>query len=178
MDKDLLYQIALTLVPNVGAVHARTLIERFGDAFSVFKTKKSLLEKTEGIGSIRANHVKAFQNFQRAEEEIVFLEKYKIQPLFITNKNYPQRFLNCYDPPTLLYYCGTADLNSSKMLAVVGTRMNTDYGRQLTEQLVKDLAPSGVVIISGLAFGIDAIAHKTALHYNIPTIGVVGPWLR
>lgn len=174
MPSSLLYRIALTLIPNIGAVHARTLIEQFGDADAIFKTKKSLLEKTEGIGEIRARSIKAFTNFKRAEEEIRFIEKYKINPLFLTDDNYPKRFLNCYDPPALFYFRGNTDLNSSKLIAIVGTRINTDYGKQVTEQLVKDLQLPGVVIVSGLAFGIDAIAHRAALKYNLPTIGVVG----
>lgn len=174
MASELLYRIALTLVPHIGAVHARTLVDHYGEAGAIFKAKKSLLEKIEGIGEVRAKCIKDFQNFKRAEEEIRFIEKYRIIPLFLTDEKYPKRFLNCYDPPTLFYYRGTADLNSSKIIAIVGTRMNTEYGKQVTEQLINGLALPDAVIISGLAFGIDAIAHKTALKYNIPTIGVVG----
>lgn len=174
MLNELLCRIALTMVPNVGAVHARTLIDQYGDACAVFKSKKSLLEKTEGIGYVRAKSIKSFNDFNRAEEEIAFTQKYKIEPLFLTDEKYPRRFLNCYDPPTIVYYKGSANLNSSKMLAIVGTRINTDYGKQVTEQLVKDLSALDVVIVSGLAFGIDAIAHKTALQYGMATVGVVG----
>ena len=162
------------MVPNIGAVHAKTLIEQVGDPKTIFNAKKSSLEKIEGIGGIRANNIKSFNNFRRAEQEITFIEKFRITPLFITDSAYPQRFLQCYDPPTMFYYKGTADLNSRKMLAIVGTRSNTDYGKQVTEQLIKDLNLPELVIVSGLAFGIDAIAHKTSLKYNIPTIGVVG----
>jgi DNA processing protein len=174
MSAELLYRIALTFVPNIGAVHARTLIDQYGDASIVFKTKRSLLEKTDGIGYIRAKNIKDFNDFKRAEEEIAFIQKYKIDPLFLTDEKYPKRFLNCYDPPTLLYYRGTADLNALKVLAIVGTRINSDYGKHVTEQLVKDLATQDIVIVSGLAFGIDAIAHKTALRCNLQTVGVVG----
>ena len=174
MLTELHYQIALTFVPNVGAVQARILIEQYGDASSIFKAKKTLLERTEGIGTIRANSIKSFNDFKRVEEEVAFIQKYKIEPLFLTHENYPKRFLHCYDPPTLLYYRGTANLNASKVLAVVGTRINTEYGRQVTEQLVKDLSTLDIVIVSGLAFGIDAIAHKACLKYEVPTVGVVG----
>lgn len=174
MGNELLYQIALTLVPNIGAVHAKTLIELYGNVASIFTAKKTVLEKIEGIGEIRAKSIKSFRDFNRAEEEIRFIKKYKIEPLFLTDPKYPKRFLNCYDPPTLFYYRGTADLNSSKMLAIVGTRLNTEYGKRITEQLIQEIALPDMVIVSGLAFGIDAIAHKTALKYDIPTIGVVG----
>src|SRR6476469_1595334 len=160
MTSDLLYRIALTLVPNVGCVQAKVLIDTYGNAESVFKARKKELSALENIGLVRAENIK-------------FIEKYKIQPLFITDKNYPRRLLNCYDPPTLLYYRGNADLNISKIISVIGTRNNTDYGKQVTEKLVSDLKEENVVIVSGLAFGIDAIAHKTAIQNNLQTIGVL-----
>jgi DNA processing protein len=133
-----------------------------------------MLEKIEGIGSVRAHSIKKFNDFKPAEEEIRFIEKYKIKPLFLTDKEYPQRLLNCYDSPTLVFYRGSADLNCSRVLAIVGTRSHTDYGKSFTEKLVRDLSEQGVLIISGLAYGIDAIAHKAALKNSIPTVGVVG----
>jgi DNA processing protein len=174
MHSDLIYQLALTLVPNVGYVHAKILALHFGSAENVFKANRTLLEKMEGIGSIRASSIKTFKDFRKAENEIEFIEKYKIKPLFLTDKQYPQRLLNCYDPPTLIFYKGNADLNSSKIIGIVGTRDNTDYGKQFTEKFIKDLASTGAIIISGLAFGIDAIAHKAALKNKLETIGVLG----
>ena len=149
------------------------LIEKFGDAQAIFKAPQALLEKTEGIGTIRAKKIKAFAAFPEAEKEIQFIEKYKIQPLFITDKNYPQRLLNCYDPPTLLFYRGEADLNCAKIVALIGTRNHTDYGKQLTESLVRELATQKILIVSGLAFGIDSIAHKASLKNSLPTVGVL-----
>ncbi|MEI9942808.1 MAG: DNA-processing protein DprA [Chitinophagaceae bacterium] len=173
MTNELLHQIALTLIPGIGAVQAKILIEHFGDATSVINAKEMHLIKMEGIGEVRAKAIKSFNNFKEAEEEIHFIEKYKIKPLFLTDKNYPQRLLNCYDSPTLLYYKGEADLNASKIIAIVGTRKNTAYGKQMTEKLIKELAEQNVLIISGLAFGIDAIAHKNAVKNNLPTVGVL-----
>lgn len=174
MNSELIYQLVLTLVPNIGDVQAKILINHFGDASSIFKAKKSSLEKIEGIGKVRANSIKKFDDFSLAEQELKFIEKYNIQTLFLTDNHYPKRLLNCYDSPTLLFYKGTANLNASKMIAVVGTRSNTDYGKQFTEKLIKDLAEHDIVIISGLAFGIDAIAHRAALKNHLKTIGVVG----
>ena len=174
MDSELLYRIALTMVPNIGAVHARMLLDHYGSAYAIFQAKRHVLGKMEGIGQVRANNIAAFDNFKKAEEEIRFIEKYRIIPLFISDAGYPKRFLNCYDPPVLFYYRGSADLNSTKMLAIVGTRTNTEYGKQVTEQLISELALPDLVIVSGLAFGIDVIAHKAALKNNLPTIGVVG----
>ena len=174
MNNELLHQLALTLVPNIGDVQAKILIQHFGEVSAIFKAKTSALEKIEGIGSVRAKSIKEFDDFHIAEKEQEFIEKYKIKTFFLTDKDYPKRLLNCYDSPTLLFYKGTADLNASKIVAIVGTRTNTEYGKQFTEKLVKDLSELNITIISGLAFGIDAMAHKAALKHGLPTVGVVG----
>ena len=173
MNQDLLYQLALTEVPNIGWVHAKILAQQFGSAEKIFKAKVSILEKIEGIGEVRARSVKAFADFSKAEEEIKFIEKYKIRSLFLTDKEYPQRLLNCYDSPTLLFYKGNADLNASKVIAIIGTRNNSEYGKQQTEKLIKDLASQNVLIVSGMAFGIDAIAHKACVKNDLSTVGVL-----
>lgn len=170
---ELLYQVALTLVPNIGPVQAKILTEHFGNAENIFNASKKELENIEGIGEVRAKSIKKFDNFSSAEKEIEFVEKYKIQTLFLTSENYPKRLLNCYDSPTLLYYRGNADVNASKIISIIGTRNNTDYGKVLTEQLISELQSFQVLIVSGLAYGIDAIAHKAAVQNDLPTIGVL-----
>lgn len=173
MPNDLLYQIALTLIPNIGSVQAKNLMEYFGDAESIFKASQKKLEAIENIGAIRASSIKAFNDFETADKEIEFITKYKIQPLFFTDQHYPQRLLKCFDAPVLLYYRGNADLNNARVISVIGTRNNTDYGKHFTEKLVSELNDQQVLIVSGLAFGIDATAHKAALQNNLPTIGVM-----
>ena len=173
MNSDLIYQISLSLIPNIGDVHAKALVNFFGDAASIFKANKKDLEAIEGIGSVRAKSVKAFDDFKTAEAEIAFIQKYNITPLFITDKDYPRRLLNCYDSPSMLYYKGNADLNASKIIAIVGTRNNNDYGKSVCEKIISDLVDQDILIVSGLAFGIDSIAHKAALKTNLKTIGVL-----
>ena len=173
MQKELLYQIALTLIPNIGDVNAKALVNHFGSAEAIFNASKKVLDEIEGIGSIRAASIRNFKDFRRAEDEIAFIEKYKITPLFLTDKNYPQRLLNCYDSPPMLFYKGSADLNAGKMIAIVGTRSHDDYGKKICEKLIEELVNEDVIVVSGLAFGIDSIAHKVSLKNNIPTIGVL-----
>ena len=173
MHNDLLYQITLTLIPNIGDVHAKALVNHFGNAEDIFKAKKKELEEIEGIGSVRARSIKEFKDFKNAEEEIAFIEKYKITTLFITDKNYPQRLLNCYDSPAMLYYRGNADLNQPKIIAIVGTRNNNEYGKAVCEKLVEDLAGENILIVSGLAFGIDSIAHRSALKNDLKTVAIL-----
>jgi DNA processing protein len=173
MTNDLLYQIALTLIPNIGDVRAKALLETFGDAENIFKAPKKQLENIDGIGTIAANSIKQFADFKICEDEIKFIEKSKITPLFITEENYPQRLLNCYDSPTILYYKGNADLNAAKIVSIVGTRSNSDYGKNICEKMLEDIAAQNILIVSGLAFGIDTIAHKASLKNNLKTVGVM-----
>lgn len=173
MNNDLLYQVAITLVPNIGDVHARSLINLYGNAAAIFKARKKELENMEGIGTIRAKCIKEFTDFSLAEKELKFIEKYKITPLFISGSGYPKRLLNCYDCPVLLYFRGNADLNSSRIISIVGTRNNSDYGRTVTEKIIEELSALNILVISGLAFGIDTIAHRSALKNNLNTIGVL-----
>ncbi|MDZ4665144.1 MAG: DNA-processing protein DprA [Bacteroidota bacterium] len=173
-QKELLYQIGLTLLPNVGDVNAKSLVSYCGSASQVFKTKEKLLQKIPGIGQVNAKRIVSNKNVLiRAEEELKFIEKYKVKPLFFTEEDYPQRLKFCNDSPVLLYYKGNANLNTEKIVAVVGTRKPDEYGIDLTNKLLADLAGSGVLVVSGLAYGIDVHAHKYAMDNGLQTVGVV-----
>jgi len=173
LPQDLLYLISLTQVPQVGSIHARTLLQHFGSAEQIFKSSIHALEKIEGIGKIRARSIKSFRDFALAENEITFLLRYGIRALSLQDADYPQRLLTVYDAPVLLYYKGNADLNNARTISIVGTRRNSEYGKQITEKIIQELAPYDVMIVSGLAFGIDAIAHKTALKQGLSTVAVL-----
>ncbi len=170
---DLLYQIALTRVPQIGDVHAKILVQTLQTASAVFRTSKRQLEKIEGIGTVRAAAIKSFSDFKKSEAEIAFIEKYQIKPIFFNSPDYPQRLLNCYDSPAMLYYRGNTSLSAEKIISIVGTRNNSEYGKQCCEQLVEDLKDHSILIVSGLAFGIDAIAHKASLRFGLPTVAVL-----
>lgn len=173
MSDDLLYQIALSQVPTIGDVHARILITHFGNAQRVFAASKRSLEKLEGLGSVRTNAIKSYTQFADCEHELRFIEKYYITPVFLTDKDYPRRLLNCYDAPPLLYFKGNADLNASKIVSIVGTRNSSEYGKFVCDSLIEGLTQQSVIVVSGLAFGIDTIAHKAALKNGLSTVGVL-----
>jgi DNA processing protein len=173
MDSELISRLAIPFIPNIGPVQARLLIDHFRSASAIFSASETELLQIEGIGKVRARSIKSFNRFDKAKEELQFLRKFNIRPLFITDKAFPQRLLNCADTPVLLFYKGEADLNHPRIISIIGTRNNSDYGKALTEKLVKDLAAYNVLVVSGLAFGIDAIAHKAAMKNNLPTVGVL-----
>ncbi len=172
MNSRLLHQVALTLVPHIGPVQAKILLQHF-EPEKIFTSKQTLLERIEGIGSVRAEAIRNFRDFETAEKEVAFIEQKKIRPLFLGADDYPKRLIHCYDPPTLLYLKGEIDLNAEKVIGIIGTRNHSEYGRQITEKFVRELEGRGIVVISGLAYGIDAIAHRAALKHQMPTAAVL-----
>ncbi|WP_017258976.1 DNA-processing protein DprA [Pedobacter arcticus] len=170
----MLHNIALTFVKGIGDITIKSLISYCGSAEEVFKAKQSHLEKIPGIGTKTAKLIVNHKAFERAEQELAFIEKYKIQPIFYTDKNYPKRLKNCADSPALLYFKGKANLNNQKTVAIVGTRNASNYGKAFCEKLIDGLKEHNVLIVSGLAYGIDVAAHKSAVAMNQPTVGVLG----
>ncbi|MGP8215139.1 MAG: DNA-processing protein DprA [Bacteroidia bacterium] len=173
MDKELKYKIGITLIPGVGHVIAKTLISYCGSAEAVFKEKAGNLLKIPDIGSITTDAIINQDVLERAEKEVEFIEENDITPLFYLDKAYPLRLKQCNDGPVMLYYQGNADLNTERIVAIVGTRSATQYGKKLCEELVNGLQPTGALIVSGLAFGIDVCSHKAAIDAGLPTLGVV-----
>jgi DNA processing protein len=172
MNERLKYRVALTLIPNIGDILAKRLVSYCGSVEAVFKEKRATLEKVPGIGSVYAGAVLQQDVFRRAEEEVRFIEKNGITPVFYLDPEYPKRLTHCEDSPVMLYFKGDADLNSNKIISIVGTREASDYGRELCEKLVADLAVFNPLIVSGLAYGIDIYAHKAALENGLKTVGV------
>lgn len=171
----LLYQVALTFVPGVGDVIAKKLIAVCGSPEAVFTEKKKALLKADRVGEAIVGSI--FENkdlaLEMAARELEFVNKYRIRTLFYTDEDYPVRLKECVDGPLLLYYKGNADLNCERIIAVVGTRRATHYGKEICEKLVEGLKDPGVLVVSGLAYGIDTCAHKAALENNLQTVAVL-----
>jgi len=173
MNSDLLYKIAITLIPEIGDIVGKKLVSYCGSVEAVFREKKNFLMKIPGVGTHLANCIVNQNVLKRAEKEIKFIEKFKITPLFYLDKNYPQRLKHCADNPIMLYYKGNADLNSQKIISIVGTRNATEYGKELCNTFIRDVSEMDILIVSGLAYGIDANAHKAALDNNLKTVGIL-----
>lgn len=159
---------------DIGPVLAKNLLVYFGDEEAIFKASKAKLLTVPGIGEKTIAQLDFDGALRKAEEELRFIEKNDIEVLFYTDSKYPKRLKNCHDSPILLYSKGNADFNMYRVLSVVGTRNATEYGKTLCKQLVEELAPYNVLIISGLAHGIDVAAHKECLKAGVPTVGVLG----
>lgn len=174
MSQDLLYQISLSLMPGIGGITAKKLVSYCGGVEGIFREKESSLIKIPGIGRTLAQVIRSQSNFARAEKEIAFIEKHSIQALFFLDKEYPSRLKHCEDGPVLLFVKGNVSLNAHKVVAVVGTRSITEYGREVCQQLVEGLSAHQALIVSGLAYGVDACAHKAALDHGLNTAAVLG----
>ncbi|HEK20288.1 MULTISPECIES: DNA-processing protein DprA [unclassified Mucilaginibacter] len=170
----LLHQIALTFLKDIGHTRAKNLIAHLGGAEEIFKVSPSKLVKIPGIGETLVGKLDMAEPLHRAEKELKFVEDNHIDVLFYTDSRYPRRLKNCADSPVLLYSKGNANLNPLKCVSIVGTRNATDYGRQLCRQLIEELAAYNVLVVSGLAHGIDVAAHKECVKHHLPTIGVLG----
>ena len=172
--EELFYQLALTYVPGIGVKTGRVLLEHFGSAAKIFARPLKELNNICKVGETKIKNFRDDEVMKKAERELSFVIKNNLQPLYYNN-NYPKRLTNCSDAPLLLFYKGSANLDVAKVIAIVGTRKLTDYGQKLCEELVDGLRSlDDVLIVSGLATGIDAVAHKRSLDVGIPTVGVLG----
>lgn len=170
-----IYQIGLTMINGVGDILARHLLQALGEAEAVFTEKQQLLGRIPGIGSNIAAEIKRPEILQRAEKELAFIEKNNISCYYLTDTDYPVRLRECPDAPILFYFKGNTNLDATRIISIVGTRNATEYGRELTQSLIKDLAKviPDLLVVSGLAYGIDICAHRNALYNRLPTVAVL-----
>ncbi len=172
--ENLAHKIAISLIPGIGVITARNLIAYVGSVEGVFQEKEKNLIKIPGVGEVNAQKVVRQNVLDRARKEVDYILKNNIQTFFYLDDNYPTRLKNCSDAPIILYFKGNANLNERRIISVVGTRNATNYGKDICDELIRtfSLRSYSVLVVSGLAYGIDVHAHKACLKYNIPTVGV------
>ena len=175
-DSTLKHKIGITLIKGIGNNLAKNLIAYIGSVEGVFKEKQQALAKIPGIGEVLSREIVSQNVLARAEQEIEFIEKNKIQTFYFADRDYPFRLKECADSPIMIYTKGNCDLNNGKFVGIVGTRNATENGKANCTKLIDDLAvvQPNTIIVSGLAYGVDICAHKAALDAGLPTIGVVG----
>ncbi|MFT5820768.1 MAG: DNA processing protein [Crocinitomix sp.] len=168
-----IYKIALPLLQGIGIVNTKTLIAYAGGAKAVFDLSEEAMAK---ICEISINKIRKFNRraaLARAAEEIIFMQKNSVQLHYYQDEDYPAALKFCEDSPIVLYSKGNVNFKQQNV-SIVGTRKATSYGIKITKQFVKDLAPRGVQIVSGLAHGIDKTAHEAAITNDLSTIAVLG----
>ena len=179
-DDTIFHELALTLLPGIGPQLTRQLMSYGGAAKNVLMMPPGKLRRIPGVGAAtvavltgKAREVA----FRKAEADLKKAEEDEVEIIFYTNKRFPSRLKQIADAPAILYYQGTADLNAPKVVALVGTRQATDYGREQTERIIKGLLPHRPLVVSGLAYGIDIVAHRAALQEGLETVGVMATGL-
>lgn len=166
-------QIALSILPQIGVVNARRLIAHLGSAKQIFQSSVNTLQRIPHIGPVLSQAVHTSGILEEAEKIWLSCQKEGIQVLFYTDVDFPHRLKQIYDAPLVLYWQGSVDLNSEQILAVVGTRKATEYGKQVCRTIVREAAAQQVLFVSGLAYGIDICMHQNCLEFQVPNIAVL-----
>ncbi len=171
------YWLGLSFVPGVGDVGYKNLISRFHNPRAVFEASVKELDDVDGIGEKAAEAIKNFSDWDRVDAEVRNLRRLGFKLVAVTDKDYPKNLSKIYCPPPILYLRGEMCADDELALAVVGTRAADRYGRLVTEGLASELASMGITIVSGMARGIDSVAHAAALKSGGRTIAVLGSGL-
>lgn len=168
-----IYELAFSKIYGVGFRVGNEILKHLTPE-ELFTSSRTSLEALFGGRTRTINDILNKTMFAQCERELDFIIKNNVRSTFLTHEDYPTRLKNIPDAPFCLFVAGRGNLNANRMVAVVGSRNNTEYGRQMTETIVEELQKLNAVVVSGLAYGIDAISHRAALNRNIPTFGVLG----
>ncbi len=174
-EKEVLYRLALTQLPGIGLVNAHHLLRIAGSATVLFEHRKELPELIPGISKKMVAAFDSDDALKLCRAELAFAEKNRIDCLTTEDERFPSRLRECDDAPLVLFYRGNADLNKRHIVSMVGTRNATQYGKDICLRFVKELQEliPDVIVVSGLAYGIDIYSHRAALEYGVETIGVL-----
>jgi DNA protecting protein DprA len=173
MEEEIFYLLGLSQVDGIGDILARKLLQHFGSAKALFAATAKELKYIEGIDHSRISGIRKGFDAKTIEKEMHFIASNAIEVHSILSASYPERLKQINDAPCILFSKGNIDLNQERPVAIVGSRHNTLQGKQFTEELIQTLKDYGVFVISGLAYGIDIIAHKAALSAGLPTLAVL-----
>ena len=172
-DADLRDLIALSMVSGVGPILNAALLEHFGSARRVLHASSSALREVPGVGSKIASQIIESRKEYDPEVELIECRQHNVRPIPRSYADYPLPLSNIPDPPPILYVKGTYQPDDQIAVALVGSRKSTPYGMRIAERLAASLARVGITVVSGLARGIDAAAHRGALKAGGRTIAVL-----
>ena len=175
MKDEQIYTLALTRIPGLGLIGACHLVRTLGNASAIFQHRKELKELIPEVSDKLIQALDCPEAIRRAEQELAFAEQNQIQCLTLNDPSYPSRLRECEDAPLALFYRGNAPLNTQRVISMVGTRHATSYGEDLCSSFMQELSHlcPDILVVSGLAYGIDIHAHRNALKQGFPTIGVL-----
>jgi len=174
-NKELIFELALNLIPNIGPTLYRNILAYTGSAKDFFDLASGKISKIPRLNKKLAEIRKDKDQYLRQAADIISnCEKKGIRLLTFSDQNFPARLKVMDDCPMVLYTKGQVNLNPNRSVAIVGTRNATEYGKNITKKIIEDITPYHATIVSGLAYGVDIEAHKTALANNIPTLGILG----
>ena len=173
MGEEDLYLLALRSIPKVGDVVAKQLISYCGSSKAVFEETKGKLQKIPSIGAKTIELIASQKSLDLAEEQIRLCEKNDVFLIPYYSSDYPEKLKWVNDAPLVLFVKGEKSHANQKVIGIVGTRNATNYGKEITRQIVQDLVAHDVLVVSGLAYGIDIAAHRAALEYGLPTVAVL-----
>lgn len=171
---DHLYWLALSMIPDIGPVTVRKLIFKFRKPQEVFSADIDELKVVDGVGEKRARNIKSYSGWQEVEKMLKRLENEKVRIIPFTDNEYPFLLREIEDAPIVLYVKGEIKDDDRFSIAVVGSRKATSYGRLVAEKIATELAGSGFTIVSGMARGVDTIAHSASLKTGGRTVAVMG----
>lgn len=169
-EQELLNLLMLQNLSGIGQINAKKLLQHFGSATNLFQANLKELSQIDGIGKKRLQSLKDLSHLKEAEKELDFIQKNHINVHYYKDDEYPSRLKQCIDSPILLFSRGNINLRNKRILSIVGTRQITSHGIAICEQLISELAPLNPVIVSGLAYGTDIIAHKAAIDNHLQTV--------
>jgi DNA processing protein len=164
--------LSLVLVPGVGTTHFVRLLARFGAPDAVLGASEHALE--EVVGPKLAQRIRNYRGAVDEESQVRAMERYGVRLITLEDPEYPPRLAEIYDPPLVLFCRGELHDADTYCVSIVGTRKATPYGLRMAEQLGRELAARGITVVSGMALGIDAAAHRGALSVNGRTVAVLG----
>lgn len=168
------YWVWLSRIEGLGPIKIKSLLEKYKTPEKIWNLNKSELIQTKGIGENIANNILKREYRENLEQYIKYMERYNIGIITIKDKDYPKDLLHIYDAPAILYYKGDKELLHTNMIAIIGCRDCSEYGKEVSMKFSQELAKNGITIISGMAKGIDSYSHIGSIKAGGKTIAVLG----
>jgi len=172
--KNDLYKIAISLLHGIGPVRAIQLVSKTDELIDIFELSYHQLWQKTGIAISLLKQMKRNEALEKAKEQLEYLEKIDGKMVFFTEEEFPRRLRQCPDTPIVMFSKGNFEMNHAKIISIVGTRNITPYGVRLVEELIETIQNRNILVVSGLAYGVDIEVHRKCVEKGIATVGVLG----